>query len=187
MQIFYNDSSSLEEVASLVQKGCVGVIPADTIYGISALADDKTAERIYEIKKRPANKSFIMLADIDYLRNGGFYDVPDRLYELWPCSLTAILMGRDGKTQAVRVPSDEYILSLVKKTGPIWSTSVNISGMANLNHADDIIARFQADLDFIVRKKAEGENSLPSTLVDCTQKPYRVLRQGAFDASVLSD
>lgn len=187
MQIFHNDCSSLEEVAALVKKGCVGVIPADTIYGISALADEKTAERIYEIKKRPANKSFIMLADIDYLRNGGFYDVPDRLYELWPCSLTAILMGKDGRTQAVRVPSDEYILSLVKETGPIWSTSVNISGTANMNHADDIIARFSDDLDFIVRKREEGENSLPSTLVDCTKKPYRILRQGAFDASVLSD
>ena len=72
MQIFYNDSSSLEEVASLVQKGCVGVIPADTIYGISALADDKTAERIYEIKKRPANKSFIMLADVFMMCLTGF-------------------------------------------------------------------------------------------------------------------
>lgn len=185
MEIFYNDVSSLEAVAALLKNGCTGVIPADTIYGISALARQSTAERIYEIKKRPANKSLIMLSDADYLRNCGLYDVPAVLYDLWPCSLTAVLSCRDGGTQAVRVPSDDFILALVRQSGPIWSTSVNVSGRPCMNHADEIIEAFAGELDFVVRKRAEGASSVPSTLVDCSVKPYRLLRQGSYDASVL--
>ena len=139
--MLYNDDSSLELVASMLLENKVGVIPADTIYGFSARANEITAGRIYEIKERPRNKSFIMLCGKDWLRQSRFI-VPEELYDLWPCPLSVIVADREGHTQAVRVPQDKYILSLVRLTGPLWSTSCNISSMPSLTSYDEITAAF---------------------------------------------
>lgn len=183
-EVLYNDASSLDEVVRMLKSGCVGVIPADTIYGLSACAHSRSAERIYEIKERPQNKSLITLASLEWLEGSGL-EVPSVLYSHWPCPLTAILRAVDGTTHAVRVPDDAYIQAIVAAVGPIWSTSVNISGQASLSRAEDIERVFAGKIDFLVRKRDEEEAGLPSTLVDCTSKPFRVLRQGVYDASAL--
>ncbi len=183
-KVLYNDDSSLELVASMLLENKVGVIPADTIYGFSARANEITAGRIYEIKERPRNKSFIMLCGKDWLRQSRFI-VPEELYDLWPCPLSVIVADREGHTQAVRVPQDKYILSLVRLTGPLWSTSCNISSMPSLTSYDEITAAFAGKADFFVRKRKESTNALPSTLIDCTSRPFRIIRQGAFDCSCL--
>lgn len=43
--------------AELLRKGKIIAIPTDTIYGLAGLAqNDEAIERLYEIKKRDANK-----------------------------------------------------------------------------------------------------------------------------------
>lgn len=180
--IYYNDAGSVEDIARMLNEGAVGVIPADTVYGISARADEKSAERIYEIKQRPKSKSFIMLTSISLLRKSDLH-VPQELYSVWPCPLTAILAGEDGQTHAVRVPDDEFIQALIEKTGPLWSTSCNVSSQPGLMTYDEIVAVFPSSFDFIVRKRDEDVHALPSTMIDCTQRPFRLIRSGAFDVS----
>ena len=67
--IFDFDEKDIEKkIAKLINEGKVGIIPCDTIYGISARADKETAERILEIKRRPKNKSFITLTSTELLK-----------------------------------------------------------------------------------------------------------------------
>ena len=47
------DVENIEETVKRLKAGEVGIIPSDTIYGISSLVDDEAMERIYEIKERP--------------------------------------------------------------------------------------------------------------------------------------
>ena len=68
---------------------------------------------------------------------------------------------------------------LLEKSGPIYSTSVNISGERSLLSFEDVLSVFDGTLDFIV--KGEGGKGSASTIVDMSQKPYRVVRMGAFD------
>ncbi len=179
MTMVYDYDNSLERTAALLKAGKVGVLPCDTIYGICAIADEERAERIYEIKERPLNKSFITLLSKDQVKDYG-YEVPESILALWPAPLTVIVYGRDGKTHAIRVPDDEYLEKLVSLTGPIWSTSVNISGHASMNSSEDILAVFDGRIDFLVKKEGLSDNAQPSTLLDCTQSPFKVVRQGAF-------
>lgn len=181
---FFNDLDAVDEVASLLVSGAVGVVPADTIYGISACANEKSAERIFEIKERPANKNLITLASPQWLYSSGL-EVPGELESVFPAPLTVILADESGVTHAVRCPADPFIQALVAAAGPIWSTSVNISGQKNLSHYDEILSTFSQKLDFIVRKRKESDDALPSTILDCTVRPFRLVRQGAFDASYL--
>lgn len=165
-------------IAELLRKEKVGALPCDTIYGISAVVGESTGERIYEIKNRPQSKSFITLMTKDQVKESSLI-VPDDIHSLWPCALTAILLSEDGTTVAVRVPDDPFLSSLLPLSGPIYSTSVNISGRPSLLTVEDIIAAFDSKLDFIVKGGSSGEGK-SSTIVDATKKPYRILRQGSY-------
>lgn len=172
------DDSKASEIGLRLKSGEVGIFPCDTIYGICATSSEENSERIYQIKKRPQNKSFITLMTKKQLIQSDLI-VPDDLLELWPAAFTAILANKDGVTTAVRVPSDKFLLSLMEFSGPIFSTSVNISGEPSLQNSDDIIRTFSDSVDFILEKK----NLVPgmsSTLIDATKRPYRIIRQGAY-------
>ena len=174
--IEYTPSSAME-VGRRLRRGEVGIIPCDTIYGLCAHADSRNAERLYEIKKRPASKSFITLMTKEQISERGL-DVPEDILSIWPAPLTAVLPDGEGGTIAVRVPDDGYLLSLLPVSGPIFSTSVNLSGESSLLTYDEIIPVFGESVDFIVRD-IEAGGSVASTLIDATVKPYKVIRQGA--------
>ena len=178
-----NDGNTLKEVASLLKMGKVGVLPCDTIYGLSALANEKSEERIYEIKRRPKAKNFITLMTKEQAIST--FDIPKAIVNSWPAPLTAIVKGEDEKTHAIRVPNDNFILSLLEETGPLWSTSVNFSGSPSLLTFEEIYKTFSPLVDFIVRKEDILSSSLPSTIIDCTVHPFKLVRMGAFDASSL--
>ncbi len=169
---------NIERVAECLGKGMVGILPVDTIYGISSTVSEEGSARIYEIKERPRNKNFIVLMTKDQVLSSGLI-VPDDILSLWPCSLTAVLPYPDGRTLAVRVPGDEYLQRLLPLSGPIYSTSVNISGTASLLSYDEILPVFGGRVDFIV-KNTDVRGGQSSTLIDATKKPYRILRQGSY-------
>ena len=173
-----SEKGSAERVGELLSAGKVGVLPCDTIYGLSGCVSEENAERLYEIKRRPKSKSFITLMSMGDLAASSLI-VPDDLMRRWPAPLTAILGDRDGNTHAVRVPDDSYIQRILGISGPIYSTSVNFSGEKSLLTFEDILPVFDSLVDFIV-KDPSVSGGMPSTLIDATSEPYRVLRQGAY-------
>lgn len=177
-------AGAAEETARLLSEGLTGVLPCDTIYGFSSLADSRGAESIYTIKQRPKNKNLIMLMTRKQAEESDL-EIPAEIIALWPAPLTVIVRTPSGTTQAVRVPSDDFALSVISKCGPVWSTSVNISGEPSLVHFDEILARFNGECGFMVRKEEESSSALPSTIIDCTVTPWRLIRQGAYDVSHL--
>ena len=66
--------ASAEEVGERLRRGEVGIFPCDTIYGLCGRADERIAERLYEIKRRPASKSFITLMDKSQLIDSSLPD-----------------------------------------------------------------------------------------------------------------
>ena len=172
------DVENIEETIKRFKAGEVGIIPSDTIYGISSMVTDEAMERIYEIKERPQSKKLIVLSDKASLESLGLI-VPDSIMALWPSPLTVILPRKEGETLAVRVPDDKYLSTLLSETGPLFSTSVNISGKPSLETFEEIYPVFSDRVDFIVRKEniVKGESS---TLLDATKKPCRIIRQGAY-------
>ena len=140
------------DVGNRLKEGQVGIFPCDTIYGLCGTADEKIAERLYEIKRRPQSKSFITLMTLDQVVENGF-SVPDDILSRWPAALTAIVFGPDGKTHAIRVPADSFVQDVL----PVFSDSV----------------------DFIVNAPLI-KGGMASTLVDATSSPYKVLRQGSY-------
>ena len=162
----------------ILASGGIALLPCDTMYGICGRVPD-TEERIRRLKGRSAGKQFIVLIrDRSLLSEFTSMPVDERLLNFWPGSLTIVVPAKQGGTVALRVPDDEFIRGIVAEVGPIYSTSVNASG-SPARGASASIRDSYGDLVDLIVDVGDMVDRLPSTIVDSTSAPYRILRQGA--------
>lgn len=174
---------TLEKTVKFLQEDKVIVLPCDTIYGLCAKVGP-AEQALRAVKYRGETKPFLVLATLEQAKQ--ICNVPEDVEAAWPCALTVILSNLDGKgTTAVRVPADSFLQEVLAKLGkPIYSTSVNESGYQSITSITDIIFSFKDRVPaFIVGSEKQG--TVPSTLIDCTTKPYTLVRCGQYDASAL--
>ena len=172
-------------------------MPTDTLYGISANALDATAApRVFRVKGREEFSPLpIFISDPGDLFQFG-RDVPDtaaRLAEIfWPGKLTIVVkrvadipavVSGGLETIGLRVPDHPVPREIVKQLGaPVTATSANVSGKPALTAATDVVKELGGRLDLVL----DGgllEPSLPSTVIDLTKDPPRILREGAVSPS----
>lgn len=163
-------------------------MPTDTIYGISCRALDKQAvERAHKIKRRDKNKPFVILiSNTSQLQELGVADVDiSRISKQWPGKLTIVCpapqaprwLHMGGQTLAIRLPDYPELRELIKKTGPLISTSANIQAGRPAENVAEAQSYFGEGLDFYVDKGTiSGE---PSTIVRYNSGELDLIRQGA--------
>jgi L-threonylcarbamoyladenylate synthase len=167
-------------LARVLAAGGVAIIPHDTIYGIVGVAPD-TEARISRIKRRDPGKPYLrLIADETWLPRLAAAQLPPALRPFWPGPLTIVLPALDGGTIAVRVPADAWLRDLLQAVNrPLASTSVNVEGEEPLGIVAEIVRRFEPEVDLIVAGSDRPQGA-PSTLLDVTSRPYRILRQGVL-------
>jgi L-threonylcarbamoyladenylate synthase len=182
--------AELDEIASLLASGGVLLLPTDTIYGLHALADDEAAiQRIVELKGRDEDKPLVVLAaDVEQLQALGLElssGASAVLGAVWPAPLTAILplgrtvaAARGSASAAARVPAVAWLRELIRRTGPLASTSANRSGEPPLVDPRRIDLLRSNKIDGIVA--AAILDGAPSTIVDFRGATPTVVRQGEF-------
>ena len=162
--------SQIDEIATLLLGGGVVLMPTDTIYGLHSLPE--SSPRIADIKGRDEAKRFVTIAaSADQLD----IEVPKPLRSIWPAPLTAIL--RSGtSTIAVRVPDLAWLRHLLQKTGPLISTSANMTGEAPITDPSELPLAFVERIDGVVDGgRREGK---ASAIVDFTETEPRFIRDG---------
>lgn len=182
------DAAVIDDLAQLLRKDAIALLPTDTIYGLHARAVSQGAiARLAEAKGREKEKPFVVVgASTEQLGKAGvFFPAETRtaLDELWPGPLTAIVpltkpiaASRGASTLAVRVPDLDWLRNLAALTGPLASTSANISGEPPLFSPDELPGALRLALGAIVdRGRLEGK---PSVIVDFTGTEPRVVREG---------
>jgi len=188
---------ALERAVALLRAGDVIALPTDTVYGLAALAFDAAAvAKIYRVKERPADKPIPVfvssIADLALVCG----DVPPLAYSLleryWPGALTVVLpaaptlpgiVTNDGPTVAVRIPDQPLVARLLASLkAPLAVTSANRSGQSNTQTAAAVKAQLRDRIPLIL-DGGPTPSDLPSTILDFTQSPPQVLRQGAVEIS----
>lgn len=175
--------------ADMVRKGGVIAYPTETVYGIGALAtDEKAILRVYEVKRRPLSMPLsIAVSGMDMLREVAEVEHPDFIRKFLPGPVTVILKKKpvlpDILTAGsgyvgIRFPDHPVALDLIRRTGPIVSTSANLHGEPDPVTAEEVTV----DVDYLLdggRAKYAGS----STIVDL--HAYRVVRKGAMYDEVM--
>jgi L-threonylcarbamoyladenylate synthase len=184
----------IARAARVLQNNGVIGYPTETVYGIgSNIYSSEAVRRIYRLKQRDQSKALIVIA-ADVLQISDLVsDLPEaaeRLMEnFWPGPLTLIFNAsaefqhsafRKAKTVAIRIPDSPLCLSLIKTCGfPIVSTSANISGQEPATTAQEVVSAFGQQLDLII-DGGPSPSRVPSTVVDVTRSPVRIVRDGAI-------
>jgi L-threonylcarbamoyladenylate synthase len=174
-----DDPGLVDRLTPVLSRGGVAVLPCDTIYGLVGIAPD-AEEPIRRIKGRGEDKPLLrLIASAAWLPEHSAAPLPRELEGYWPGPLTLIFPRRGGGTVALRVPRDPLLIELLERLGrPLLSTSVNRAGRPPLRRIREIVAGFGREVDLIV-DAGDLEDRLPSTILDLTVRPYRLVRQGA--------
>lgn len=162
----------------MLKTGGVIIFPTETVYGIGALAsDEKAIKRIYKIKKRSSDKPLqVLIADPRQVETLAL-DISAKARELmkkyWPGPLTLVFKAASGNSVGIRMPKHDWLLKLIKETGPLAASSANLSGEPEPVSAQEV--KIEADLLIDGGKCKLGE---ASTVVDVSTDPPLILREG---------
>lgn len=187
--------------AELIRQGALVAVPTETVYGLAGNGlNAETVSRIYEVKGRPAVKPLSLMVPDEGAMARYCHDVPEQAYVLarrfWPGPLTIVLPAKTeipdivlagGKTVGLRCPDHEKTLALLRACSlPLAAPSANPSGMPSPKTAEEVLAYFDGEIEAVIDGGPCGLGR-ESTLIDMSQVPYRILRQGALPAEEIAD
>ncbi len=152
------------------------------------------------MKERPFSKAIpVLLATLDDVAQVAV-NVPPVAHELmaqhWPGALTIIVPRRPdlpanlspNDTIAVRVPDSATARAFIQAAGgAVAATSANRSGEPPAETAAMALAALDGEITAVLDGGADltgfekpVRSTPPSTIIDCTQSPPRILRQGGI-------
>ncbi len=196
-------NNDIQKAIQVLKDGGIVIFPTDTAFGIGCRIDnEKAIERLFNIRKRPKNQPVPVLVDSIAMAQKHLLPIPKKVSDNlmkkhWPGALTIILQSRidkvsslvrgGGNNLGVRVPNSEITLSLIKGVGvPILGPSANFHGEKTPYKFEDLDPKLVSLVDYVVPSKVRLGGK-PSTVIDCSIKPWRILREGAIEISKIKN
>ena len=195
-------SGGLTPVIDCLKQGGIIIYPTDTVYALGCdITKARAIERIgrlKNIKPEKANFSFVC-SNLSHLSEYTSA-IPNHVFRVMkralPGPYTFILeannnvpklLKQNKKTVGIRVPDNDICREIVEQLGnPLISTSL-------VDTSDDILEYF-SDPEVIHRQYGEVVdmvidggfgNVYPSTVIDCSQGEFEVLREGLGSLEIL--
>ena len=173
-----------------LKSGLPIIFPTDTLPAIGCLP--KFSNIIYKFKKRNKNKPLILMGSeqnqlIDYVHESAIEDYKNIASNYWPGALTivipsskkqSLILTSKDNTLGLRIPNADLAQSLMKETGPLLTSSANISGFKGSMTAEGIALDFPSVkiLGPIPWKKISGKGS---TIISWKKSgDWRIIRKG---------
>ena len=189
---FAPDAATIADAAAVLASGGIVAFPTETFYGLGVAALDASAvRRLFALKDRPASRPILVLVD-DPVRIERFAFLTTGARELiarhWPGALTLVLPARsvvpsaltaDTGTIGVRQPGHAVARALAAALGaPVTAPSANLADETPPTLADEVLRVFDGRIDLVL-DGGPTAGGLPSTVLDVTVDPPRVIRAGA--------
>ena len=182
-----------DKIINCLQNSGVVLFPTDTVYGLAAIPTNENAvKKIFEVKERPINSFLpIMVSAIKDLELLGLdinsnatilltsYLVPGAITLVLGFKTSPSLPWLKGRDEiAIRIPKNEFLFSILHKTGPLLVTSAN-----KHNHSptpsvvSEILKQLNGTPDLIIDDGVCKE--VPSTIINCRFTPVKIERSGS--------
>ena len=173
-----------------LKSGLPIIFPTDTLPAIGCLP--KFPNIIYEFKKRDRNKPLILMGSehkhlIDYVHESAKKDYENIASKYWPGALTIVIPASEKQTVnltsndltiGLRIPNSYIAKSLLRETGPLLTSSANLSGFKGSITAEGIALDFPSVkiLGPIPWEKSSGKAS--TIIVWKNNGNWRLIREG---------
>ncbi len=192
----------LEEIKIAFTYGEIIGIPTETVYGLAADARNGEAiNKIFSAKGRPGDNPLIIhIHDIGQLKDftAALDERVTKLMEaFWPGPISFILPLKGDylstnavaelDSVAVRMPSHPVGRKILQYADiPLAAPSANISGKPSPTNAQHVIDDLENKLYGVIDSES-AIYGIESTVLDCTQFPYRIARPGAVTKEELEE
>ena len=198
MKLSMKTNEKLPLAVEIIKNGGIIIFPTETAFGIGCRMDSKKAvARLFKIRKRPKFQATPVLVGSREMAQSYLQPIDEKAQALmrayWPGALTLILPCRPekvlplvrggGQTLGVRMPNHEIPLSIIYSINvPILGPSANFHGRPTPYEFTDLDPELIKLVDLVL----PGECSLKkaSTVLDCSVKPWKIIRQGAVDTMI---
>jgi len=188
-----DDADAADTAARAIAAGGVIAFPTDTVYGLGVdLWRPSAIAALYGVKGRPDDKALpVLMADPGEWRDVAlaFPATAQRLAAaFWPGGLTLVLRRRPevpdavaplAPTIALRVPDHAALRGVLARTGPLASSSANLSGRPTATSAAEVRATLGHGLALVLDGGTRTAQR-PSTIVDVTGAEPVILRHGVI-------
>jgi len=137
-----------------LKSGLPIIFPTDTLPAIGSLP--KFSNTIYKFKKRDRDKPLILMGSehkqlIDFVHDSAKKDYKNIASKYWPGALTMVVPASEKQTSiltsndltlGLRIPNSYMAQSLMRETGPLLTSSANISGLKGSTTVEGIALDF---------------------------------------------
>ena len=145
------NTASIETAIDLLNEGEIVAFPTDTVYGLGTNAFYSPGIiKLFEAKGRDANKAIaVLIGELDQLSlltDELSVTARKLVASFWPGGLTIVVPKKKdlpellsaGSSIGIRMPNHPVALDLLRRFGPIATTSANLSGMQTPHDARDV-------------------------------------------------
>ena len=193
----WNTTQDLLHIVTLLKKNEVIVGASDTILGLLANVSLSAYKKLNDMKERADKPYIVLVPDLDTLKQliklPMRKDVDEMIKKFWPGPLTIIFHAADtvpahlapGGKIGIRIPGHQGLLRILRETGPLFSTSANITGKPVPKKVQEIDQMILAKVAAVVQ--ADQEQAVPSTILDTTGEQLVIIREGVISKNELKE
>ena len=185
-----------EEIINKLNNGGVIAYVTDTVWGLGCLPDnEKAVKKIYEIKKREAQKPLILMSNevynlLDYVK-----PIPkvgqQLIKKYFPGALTIVTDKSDKtpdyitsnmSTVGIRIPNNKVFKEICEiiPNHVLATTSANLSHQPSAKTYEQALENMTGLADLIIEDYGYHAKGLESTVVGVMNNELRIFRQGAI-------
>ena len=189
-----------EEIINTLNNGGVIAYVTDTVWGLGCLPDnEKAVKKIYEIKKREAQKPLILMSNevynlLDYVK-----PIPkvgqQLIKKYFPGALTIVTDKSDKtpdyitsnmSTVGIRIPNNKVFKEICEiiPNHVLATTSANLSHQPSAKTYEQALENMTGLADLIISDFGHTCKGLESTVVGVFSNELKIFRQGAITIEI---
>ena len=180
----------ISELALKLEKGSLALFPTDTLPAICSYP--KYSKKIWTIKKRPSSKPLILMGGclddlFEFVHPCALEESLQLAKIYWPGALTMVLptignfskhLNGNSNNVGFRVPALRLARDLLIQTGPLATTSANISGEEPVKDAIEASIQFPG-IPILAPIPWPNSSGKASTVVEWEKGRWNLLRPGS--------
>lgn len=189
-----------DKIINVLTNGGVIAYVTDTVWGLGCLPNNESAvKKIYEIKKREAQKPLILMSNeiyplLDYVK-----PIPKigqiLIKKYFPGALTIVTDKSENTpdyitsampTVGIRVPDNEVFREICEiiPGHVLATTSANLSHQPSAKTYEQALENMSGLADLIIEDYGYAAKGLESTVVGVMNNELRIFRQGAIHLDI---
>ena len=191
------EGRKIRQAVEILRKGGIIIYPSDSVYALGCdIFQQKAVNRICQLRGLNPAKARLSFICKDISEVAEYTpQIDNQVFKLLrknvPGAFTFVLksgnkvpkiLKNKRKTIGIRIPNHNIVQAIIEELGgPMLSTSLKSDDeiLEYFTDAEDIYDDFKKQVDLVIDGGIGG--NMPSTVVDCTDFPPEIIREGLGD------